>query len=71
MAMSKGDYAKIAAVLKTQWESALNHYNKTYCNCDCATVLAINDAFMDMLEKDNPRFDRALFRGATGIMEDY
>ena len=59
--MTRKDYIKIA--------EALASANRAFePNGSCQTAVAVaTDRLADMLEADNPRFDRAAFYAAVGI----
>jgi 3-methyladenine DNA glycosylase AlkC len=52
--MTRKDYVKIAKVISTLW--VMSQYNRE----------SIANDFADMLEKDNPNFDRDKFLTACG-----
>lgn len=59
--MTKKDYEKIAAILKSR------HMRRTLSGDERQLMTLLAHDFADMLEEDNPQFDRHRFFEAAGV----
>ena len=71
MAMSKKDYARMAAVIKDNAESALLD-DEAESKARLAAISDVMSGLTEVLKADNPRFDSGKFHAACGFkLYDY